>query len=123
VRPFQPANNPIGPTGHGFLGVHDGRGGNFVFVDLWEEENELHHHVVFSTAADPGPLRRATSADPIACVWDLSVIAHECAAWIRHVLGAEAPDLDAYLEDQLNGEISASVRAGSLAPRARSTPS
>ena len=91
--------------GVGFLGVHDGRGGNFVFIDWWEQENELHHHVFFSTAADPGALRPATSADPIACVWDLSVVAHEREAWIRHVLVPEVPDLDAYLEDQLSGEI------------------
>ncbi len=97
----------VTPTryGVGFLGIHDGRGGNFVFVDWWEEENELHHHVFFSTSDDPGALRAATRADPIACVWDLSVVAHEREAWIRHVLAAEVPSLDAYLEDQLDAQI------------------
>jgi hypothetical protein len=91
--------------GVGFLGVHDGRGGNFVFVDRWEQENELHHHVRFSTSADPGALRPVTPADPIACVWDLGVVAHEREAWIRHVLAADFPDLDAYLKDQLDAPI------------------
>ncbi len=91
--------------GVGFLGVHDGRGGNFVFVDWWEHENELHHHVFFSMSADPGALRPATAADPIACVWDLGVVAHEREAWIRHVLAADIPDLDAYIEDRLDAEI------------------
>jgi hypothetical protein len=97
----------VTPTryGVGFLGAHDGRGGNFVFVDWWEQENELHHHVFFSTSIDPGALRPATPADPIACVWDLGVVAHEREAWIRHVLAADVPDLDAYLEDQLDAEI------------------
>lgn len=91
--------------GVGFLGIHDGRGGNFVFIDWWEQENELHHHVFFSTAAEPGSLRAATAGDPIACVWDLSVIAHERQAWLRHVLVADVANLDAYLEDQLSGAI------------------
>ena len=89
--------------GVGFLGIHDGRGGNFVFVDWWEHENELHHRVFFSSSDVPGSLRPATSADPIACVWDLSVVAHEREAWIRHVLAADAPDLDGYLGDALAG--------------------
>jgi hypothetical protein len=91
--------------GVGFLGVHDGRGGNLVFVDWWEQENELHHHVFFSTSDDPGSLRTATPSDPMACVWDLSVVAHEREAWIRHVLAADVPDLDAYLADQLSGAV------------------
>ena len=52
-----------------------GRGGNFVFVDWWEQENELHHDAFFSTSTDGGSLRAATAADPIACVWDLSIVA------------------------------------------------
>ncbi len=80
--------------GVGFLGIHDGRGGNFVFVDWWEQENELHHHVFFSSAEEPGQLRTAVEADPIACAWDLVVIAHEREAWVRHVLAnADGPSL------------------------------
>lgn len=91
--------------GVGFLGIHDGRGGNFVFIDWSEQENELHHHVFFSTAAEPGSLRAASAGDPIACVWDLSVIAHERKAWLRHVLAPDVANLDAYLADQLSGVI------------------
>jgi hypothetical protein len=83
--------------GVGFLGVHDGRGGNFVVVDWWEDENELHHHVLFSPRDDPEALRPETSADPIACIWDLSFVAHERVAWIRNILAADARGLDAYL--------------------------
>jgi len=90
--------------GVGFLGVHDGRGGNFVFVDWWEHENELHHHVLFSAAETPEKLRRQSEGDPIACVWDLSIVAHERAAWVRHVLAASDPDVAAYLADMTAGE-------------------
>ena len=76
-----------------------------MFVDWWENENELHHRVFFSTSDAPARLRPATPDDPIACVWDLSVVAHERAAWIRHVLASPAPDLDAYLADVLSGSI------------------
>jgi hypothetical protein len=91
--------------GVGFVGIHDGRGGNFVFVDWWEQENELHHRVFFSTSEEPGELRAATQEDPIACIWDLSVVAQEREAWIRHVLTAREPDLEAYLADRVSGSI------------------
>jgi hypothetical protein len=35
------------------------------------------------------------------CVWELAPFCHERAAWIRHVLAPEAPDLDGYLADVL----------------------
>jgi hypothetical protein len=37
----------------------------------------------------------------IGCVWELAPLGHERAAWIRHVLSPERPDLDAYLADVL----------------------
>jgi hypothetical protein len=97
----------VTPTryGVGFLGVHDGRGGNFVYVDWWERENELHHHLFFSNADDPGELRAATPDDAVACVWDLAVIGHERDAWVRHVLVPAVPDLDGYLADTLDGTV------------------
>lgn len=95
-----------GRYGLGFLGIHEGRDGNFVFVSWWENENELHHRVFFSTPARPGQLRPARPDEPIACVWDLSVLAHERQAWIRHMLAnPRDADADAYLADALNGDI------------------
>jgi hypothetical protein len=35
------------------------------------------------------------------CVWELAPLGHERAAWIRHVLSPERPQLDAYLADVL----------------------
>jgi hypothetical protein len=92
--------------GLGFLGIHEGRDSNFVFVSWWEKENELQHRVSFSTPEQPGELRPATPSDPIACVWDLSVIAHEREAWIRHILARPGgADADAYLADALSGDV------------------
>ncbi len=92
--------------GVGFLGIHEGRDSNFSFLDWWANENELHHHVWFSTPHEPGALREWTPEDPFACVWDLAVVGFERAAWVRHVLAnPDGPDLDAYLADAMSGEI------------------
>ena len=40
--------------GVGFVGAHDGRGANFVFVDWWANEDELHHHAWLSSRRSPG---------------------------------------------------------------------
>jgi hypothetical protein len=86
--------------------VHQGRALNFVFVDWWAQENELHHHVWFSPQSEPAALRASRPEDPIACAWDLGVIAFEREAWIRHVLDTPgAPGLDAYLADRLDADI------------------
>lgn len=92
--------------GVGFVGAHDGRGANFVFVDWWANEDELHHHAWLSSQEEPGRLRPTGPDDFTACAWDLAVIGHERAAWVRHVLArAQGPDLDAYLADRLNGDV------------------
>jgi hypothetical protein len=93
--------------GVGFVCAHDGRGANFVFVDWWADENELHHHTWLSSKDDPGTLQPTDPPeDFIACAWDLAVICHEREAWVRHVLAREGgPDLDAYLADQLDARV------------------
>lgn len=89
--------------GVGFVGAHDGRGANFVFVDWWANEDELHHRAWLSSKEEPGTLRATGPNDFTACTWDLAVIGHERGAWVRHVLARpQGPDLDAYLADQLH---------------------
>jgi hypothetical protein len=89
--------------GLGFVGVHDGRGENLVFVDWWQDENELHHHVFVSPSDRPAELRPVGPDRLMACVWDLAVICKEREAWVRHVFGRqEGPDVEAYLSDTLD---------------------
>ena len=60
----------------------------------------------FSSLEAPGELRAQRPGDPIACAWDLSVIAHERTAWVEHALRRwDAPDLDGYLAAQLNADV------------------
>ncbi len=90
----------------GFLGIHDGRGANFVFVDFWAEENELHHHVYVSPTDQPTQLEYATPTGLTACVWDLRVICFERQAWIDAVLAnPDGPDLDKYCSMRLNEDV------------------
>lgn len=92
--------------GVGFVGIHDGRGAIFVFIDFWADENELHHHVYIAPKDRPTQLADKTSSGLIACVWDLAVIGFERQAWIDCVLANRTgPDREAYLARQMNEEV------------------
>lgn len=87
----------------GFVGVHDGNGACFVFVDFWGNENELFHRVFLSRASEPASLEPAKPADSSVCVWDLRLQAFEREAWIKHVLKkSDSPDFEGYLGEHLN---------------------
>ena len=100
------ADNQARHYGVGFLGVHDGRTSNFVFIDWWADENELHHHVYVSPTDDPAKLRYTTPSGVIACVWDLRLMAFERQAWLDAVLNnPRGPSVDEYLRIQLNEDV------------------
>jgi hypothetical protein len=89
----------------GFLGVHDGRTANFVFLDFWADENELHHHVFVSPTAHPDQFTYVTPTGLSACVWDLYLQAFERDAWVTHILQRSAsPDFYGYLAATLNAD-------------------
>lgn len=90
----------------GFVGVHQGKTGNFVFVDWWADENELHHHVYISPSDSPEQLAYMTPTGLSACVWDLRVICFEREAWLEAVLKRhDAPDDAGYLAKVLNADV------------------
>jgi hypothetical protein len=90
----------------GFLGVHDGRTSNFVFLDFWADENELHHHVFESPTDRPDQFTYVTPTGLSACVWDLHLQAFERDAWVIQVLQqSAAPDFDGYLAATLNADV------------------
>ena len=87
----------------GFLGVHNGRGADVVYIDWWAEENELHHHVYVAPHSQLDQFEYVTSTGLIACVWDLRVLCFECQAWLQSVLAnPNAADLDHYVRHRLN---------------------
>jgi hypothetical protein len=93
-----------GRYGVGFLGVHQGRGANLVFVDWWADANELHHHVFTAPPERPLLFEDVTGSGLAACVWDLAVIGFERQAWINSVLidPGEA-GIDDYLACRFDG--------------------
>ncbi len=92
--------------GLGFLGVHQGRGANFVFIDWWADENELHHHVYVSSPSAPERLEYGMPTGPIACVWDMVVMSFERQAWLETILNNPAgPDPEAYLARRLDAMV------------------
>jgi hypothetical protein len=91
--------------GVGFVGIHQGKTGNFVFIDWWADENELHHHVYVSPAERADRLEYVTPTGLAACVWDLRVLSFERDAWVEHILRKHPqPDVEAYLGSVLDTE-------------------
>lgn len=91
--------------GVGFIGIHDGRGENQVFIDRWINSNELLHEYYVSPTDDPTTLTRAGPDHNSVCVWDLALQWREREAWIRNVIGSPStPDVEAYLRDVWEGE-------------------
>jgi hypothetical protein len=101
----QPAINE-GRYGVGFVGVHDGRDANFVFVDWWADENELHHHVYTSATEELEKFDDTTPTGLSACVWDLRVQSFERDAWLEEVLRKpDGASVERYLVRRLNEDV------------------
>lgn len=92
--------------GVGFLGVHDGRGENQIFLDYWVNENELVHWYLVSPTDSPADLRPADEDHNSVCVWDMMVQCYERQAWIDCVLAnPKGPDIEAYLARHLDAVV------------------
>lgn len=90
-----PAETETRP-GVGWVILHLGRDADYVVLGWWDRENELPVRVWVREGAEAWRPARGSESF---CVWDLEVIAHERDAYVRHVLGPEGADLDAYLDD------------------------
>lgn len=94
-----------GRYGVGFVGVHDGRGANFIFVSWWADENELHHHVYTAPSDELDDFKYITPSGLVACVWDLRVLGFEREAWLEKVLKAGRLDAESYMACRLNEDV------------------
>jgi len=90
--------------GLGFVGIHQGNGADFVFVDWWGNDNEIHHVNYCAGSGDVARLEEVRGA--VICVWDLRVLEFERRAWIETMLANPAgPDRDAYLAHRLSEDV------------------
>ena len=92
--------------GLGVLIVHVGREATFALFDYWVGENMLRHHVWAASHSAPTQFETLKGSDMSMCVWEMAVLQHERAAWLRHVLTADGrADPAGYLADVLNVDI------------------
>jgi hypothetical protein len=85
----------------GFIVLRHGPDGARLQVFAWVEQIAVHAGVAAAEPAPPGeaPAFRPVHESPAGGTWERSLLAHEAAAWVRHVAGAERPDPHAYLAD------------------------
>ena len=88
-----------------FTILHRGGDGAYLNAFSWVWDNVLECHtaaagVPFIGCPDTDLTHFAPLPKPwIGCVWELPPLEHERAAWVRHLLATDRPDLDAYLAD------------------------
>lgn len=92
----------------GWIVVHRGSGtGAYALAYTWVWDNVIELH----SAAAGQPVIGCADTDPtnfveltkpwIGCVWELAVLEHERAAWVRHILEPDSPNIDGYIDDHL----------------------
>ena len=80
---------------------------DYLVVCWWDNENELLTRVLTRNAAaatrDPATPFRLSERESF-CVWDMDIMWHERAAYVRHVLaaGGAGGNLDAYAADRFD---------------------
>ncbi|MFG3558892.1 hypothetical protein ACGGAQ_31405 [Micromonospora sp. NPDC047557] len=95
-----------GTPAAGWVVLHRGAdSGAYLLAYTWVWDNALQVHI----AVAGQPVLDCPDDDPthfvelgrreVGCVWELAVLEHERAAWVRHMLVPQAPDLTGYLDD------------------------
>ncbi|SBT41163.1 hypothetical protein [Micromonospora auratinigra] len=97
---------PDGTPAAGWVVLHRGADtGAYLLAYSWFFDNVVQCRIAVAgqpalDCPDDDPTHFVPLAQPgVGCVWELGVLEHERAAWIRHVLAPDAPDLAGYLAD------------------------
>lgn len=96
-----------GSLGLAVLIAHAGGDGDYVLVHTWIE-GYMSDLAVFSGPAGEPALLRPARAGLAPCVWEAAVLAHERAAFSRHLLDGAAPLADritAWAADAVRGPV------------------
>ncbi|QGN48740.1 hypothetical protein ACN26Y_22200 [Micromonospora sp. WMMD558] len=79
--------------------------GAYLLAYTWFFDNVVEAHVAEAGqpaigCPDDDPTHFVEMRRPVVgCVWELGMLEHERAAWIRHVLAPDRPDVEAYVAD------------------------
>jgi hypothetical protein len=85
--------------------AHDATSAYIALVYWWQSENELHQRIYVSPKDGPIAFTQVEN-QPTGCVWELAIVDFERRAWIEDVLAnPDGPDLQRYLERQLNEDV------------------
>jgi hypothetical protein len=98
-----------GTPAAGWIILHEGgdRTATYLNAYSWVWDNVVEFHAAASAQShlgcpDDDPTNFMILDRPwIGCIWELPPFGHERSAWVRHVFGADHPDLAAYLADVL----------------------
>ncbi|MBK8846606.1 MAG: hypothetical protein IPO27_08735 [Bacteroidetes bacterium] len=72
----------------------------------WVDENMLNLFVYISEKDKPDTFELISPGGIVSCLWELGIIWHEHNALIEYILNKQPhPDLNGYLNCQLNGKI------------------
>ncbi|MFG3698742.1 hypothetical protein ACGF5C_12610 [Micromonospora sp. NPDC047620] len=101
-----PARDGDGTPPAGWVVLHRGADtGAYLLAYSWVWDNVVEVRIAAAGqpalgCPDDDPTRFVDLTRPWAgCVWELGVLEHERAAWARHVLAPERPDLAGWLAD------------------------
>jgi hypothetical protein len=85
----------------GFIGIHEGTRGIFLFLDWWEDHKELHHNGFYAKNEGVLTFHSTTKSDSIGCIWDLKVLSFEAEAWTKNMMG-DRYSINDYLDQHMN---------------------
>lgn len=93
----------------GWIILHQGgdRRATYLNAYSWVWDNVIEVHVAAAAqphlgCPDDDPTHFMIINKPwVGCIWELPPFGHERSAWVRHIFGADQPNLDAYLADVL----------------------
>jgi hypothetical protein len=94
-----PSDDATEPAG--FIVLRHGPAGARLQVFSWVEQIAVHAREAVAAPVPPGvaPAFGPVDRSPDDGGWERALLAHEAAAWVRHVAGADRPDTHAYLAD------------------------
>jgi len=88
---------------YGYSVVHEDEDGCYVVVGWWSANRVILHTRTWLADWDDLTNLVDAPASATACIWELVAMGHERDAWVRHVVAADAPNLDAFLNSTVSG--------------------